>query len=67
MPFLVILDRAVELPGTEVYAAQQSYARARGMDRRESAEDASEVERNPDGTPGDPDRPKLKRRPKSQP
>ncbi len=67
MPFLVILDRAVELPGTEVYAAQQSYARSRGMHRSEATEVTSEVERNPDGTPGDPERPKLKRRPKSHP
>jgi hypothetical protein len=70
MPFIVILDRAVELPGAEVYAAQQSYARSRAT--QSSAAGASsgsdETERNPDGNGADPDRPKLKRRPRrSQP
>ena len=74
MPFLVILDRAVELPGPEVFAAQQSYARARGSARgsdssaapTEQTDDGSgQIERNPDATPIDPDRPRLKRRPKN--
>jgi len=64
MPFVVILDRPVALAGTEVYAAQQSYARSRRLDQPQTAGDNTEVERNADGTPVDPDRPKLKRRPK---
>ncbi len=76
MPFLVTLDQTVELPGTEVYAAQQSYARthdlsaanARGSDNSSEANapaaESSEIERNPDGAVLDPERPKLKRRPK---
>jgi len=73
MPFLVILDQDVELPGKEVFAAQQSYARSRGNDRGPSGSaaedssgaDSSEIQRNPDGAVLDPDRPKLKRRPKN--
>jgi hypothetical protein len=76
MPFQVTLDRTVELPGPEVYAAQQSYARAHSLSDADargggnSGESAasgsgSEIERNPDGAVLDPDRPKLKRRPKN--
>ena len=66
MPFLIILDRPVELPGAEIYAAQQSYARAHTSypGQTASPSDSSEPERNADGTPVDPDRPKLKHRPK---
>ncbi len=68
MPFLVTLDREVALPGAEVYAAQQSYARSRRNDPSQTGAASgvapSETERNPDGTPVDPDRPKLKHRPK---
>lgn len=75
MPFLVTLDQAVDLPGKEVYDAQQSYAlahgfsdanaRATGSNGGENASaDGSEIERNPDGAVLDPDHPKLKRRPK---
>jgi len=72
MPFLVTLDQAVDLPGKEVYDAQQSHARAHGLsdasaraaNRGENASAESEIERNPDGAVLDPDRPKLKRRPK---
>jgi hypothetical protein len=68
MPFLIILDREVALPGAEVYAAQQSYARSHGNNSSQtdpaSGAAPSETERNPDGTPVDPDRPKLKHRPK---
>ena len=72
MPFLVTLDQAVDLPGKEVYEAQQSYVRAHGLSDAnapaanggENASADSEIERNPDGAVLDPDRPKLKRRPK---
>ncbi len=66
MPFLIILDRAVELPGAEVYAAQQSHARSRGTQSSPATASSrsDETERNSDGTAVDPDRPKLKRRPK---
>jgi hypothetical protein len=79
MPFVVTLDQMVELPGTEVYAAQQSYARShslsaanvRGAGHDTSSgtnapgAEGSEIERDPDGTVLDSDRPKLKRRPKN--
>lgn len=66
MPFLIILDRPVELPGAEVYAAQQSYARTHTSYPNQvgSPSSPSEPERNADGTTADPDRPQLKRRPK---
>lgn len=64
MPFLVILDKAVELPGAAVYEAQQSFARARGTPADSAGEGASEIQRNPDGATLDSDRPKLKHRPK---
>jgi|GEM_PF-1481016 len=71
MPFLVTLDQRVELPGKEVYQAQQSYERAHGPSAADntslastSSAESSEIERNPDGTVLDSDRPKLKRRPK---
>ena len=79
MPFQVILDQGVALPGDSVWAAQQSYARThgpagektRGPDNTPVATSGdtnrSEVERNPDGSVVDPDRPRLKRRPKSYP
>jgi hypothetical protein len=66
------LDQDVELPGKEVFSAQQSYARSRGNDRgvsgsveKPSGADSSEIHRNPDGAVLDSDRPKLKRRPKN--
>lgn len=71
MPFLIILDRSVELPGSEVFAAQQSYARARrfsgaaGAGDSSAGTDGSEIQRNPDGAVLDSDRPKLKRRPRN--
>jgi len=77
MPFQVILDQGVALPGDSVWAAQQSYVRTHGPaggntsgpDNTPGATSAdtnrSEVERNPDGSVVDPDRPRLKRRPKS--
>ena len=73
MPFLVIVDRPVELPGAEVYAAQQSYVQVHNpsANAAQSADNngasgatGSEIERNPDGAVLDSDRPKLKRRPK---
>ncbi len=71
MPFLVTLDQTVELPGKEVYQAQQSYERAHGPSaadntgsQRASSAESTEIERNPDDTVLDSDRPKLKRRPK---
>jgi hypothetical protein len=66
MPFLIILDRPVELPGAEVYAAQQSYAHAHPSypEQAGSPSNPSEPERNTDGTTADSDRPKLKHRPK---
>ena len=65
MPFTIILDRPVELPGTDVYAAQQSYARAHASnDRSHTSADSNETQRNLDGSAADPDRPKLKQRPK---
>jgi hypothetical protein len=80
MPFVVTLDQMVELPGTEVYAAQQSYARSHRLSAANvrgaghdassgtntSGAEGSEIERDPDGTVLDSDRPKLKRRPKNQ-
>jgi hypothetical protein len=65
MPFQVILDRAVELPGADVFAAQQGYAHSRGNHDGPEGADSSEIQRNPDGAVLDADRPKLKRRPKS--
>lgn len=78
MPFQVIMDQAVTLPGDSVWTAQQSYTRTHrpawgnssGPDNSAGATSAdsnrSEVERNPDGSVVDSDRPRLKRRPKSQ-
>ncbi len=77
MPFQVILDRPVELPGKGVWTAQQNYARAHwtppasgdGSDgaggSNSPSGDRAESQRNPDGSPVNPDRPRLKRRPKN--
>lgn len=75
MPFVVILDQSVSLPAKEIYVAQQTQARARARSRANAASSisadpattnssGSELERDPDGATLDPDRPKLKRRPK---
>lgn len=53
MPFLVELDRAVELPGADVWAAQQEFARARTHDAAADSELSGE------------ERPQLKRRPRN--
>lgn len=75
MPFLVILDQPVEWTGSEVYAAQQAYARSRGSSGTTTGSDSSvgpdtqgagsKIERDPDDAVLDSDRPKLKRRPKT--
>ncbi len=55
-PFSVVVDEVVELPGAEVYAAQQKYEQAnshRAKTEEEMLESAS-----------DPSKPQLKRRPK---
>lgn len=54
MPFTVILDQPVELPGKQVYDAQQEYAAAHPAASRNSRERESN---------GDAGRPQLKRRP----
>ncbi len=61
MPFSVILDQPVELPSTQVYAAQQSYARAH-LSTRSSASASSANTNSPStvssasaaGSVGDP-------------
>ncbi len=71
MPFEVILEQPVELAGKDVYAAQQSYERAHaasyGSDPNSAGGNSSAAPRNSDGSPVDPDRPVLKRRPKKYP
>lgn len=76
MPFAVILDQTVLLPSQEVFVAQQSHARAQTTSRtNHPSPDTSVAEDTTDTDPGeaathsdgaavDPDRPKLKRRPK---
>ena len=73
MPFTVILDQSVSLPAREVYVLQETRALARlrsnaaspsGADPANANSSGSEIERNPDGATLDPERPKLKRRPK---
>lgn len=62
-PFRVILERPVELPGREVYAAQENYARLHPTTVSD-VEDGNAAAASPaDGIP-DSERPKLKRRPK---
>ncbi len=58
MPFVVVLDRPVELPGQQVLDAQESYAKAN------SAASASSAGANPSMTIPPNERPVLKRRPK---
>lgn len=67
MPFSVVLDQPVDLPGKELFAAEQTYRRDHGLDRNgRTGEQAtgSEIERDPDNATLDPERPKLKHRPK---
>jgi hypothetical protein len=66
MPFAVILDEQVELPGADVYTAQRSYAKQQASKAADSG-NSSEVSRNPDNATLDKDRPALKRRPKKKP
>lgn len=70
MPFLVILDRPVELSGLDVFTAQQNYSRAQGSINGSDGNagvnsGSSEIQRDPEGAVLDSDRPKLKRRPKN--
>ncbi len=77
MPFQILLDRPVDLPGRGVWAAQQNYARAHWTPppsgnggealggANSSGSERGDVQHNPDGSPVDPDRPKLKRRPRN--
>ncbi len=72
MPFSVVVERPVDLPGADVYGAQQNYSRAHHLaDHLDgaatpspSAVEGGPIERDPDGNPIDPGRPKLKRRQK---
>ncbi len=73
MPFTVILDQSVSLPAGELYIAQQKQLQARnranlpdanGTDPPAVSSAAGPIERNPDNATLDPERPKLKRRPK---
>ena len=76
MPFTVILDQSVSLPARELYITQQKQLQARarasspsspnsnGTDPAADNSAAGPIERNPDGATLDPERPKLKRRPK---
>jgi len=75
MPFTVILDQSVALPAQELYIAQQKQLQARnraslpgsnpnGIDPTIDNPSAGPIERNPDSATLDPERPKLKRRPK---
>jgi hypothetical protein len=64
MPFAIVLDQQVELPGTEVYAAQQAYNRTHAAELARSANSTSAISRDPDNATLDSARPKLKRRPK---
>jgi hypothetical protein len=61
MPFVVVLDRAVELPGQPVLEAQESYARAHA-----SASNSGPGDAGGDASMGIPpnERPVLKHRPK---
>ena len=68
MPFQIIVDKPVTLPGAEVVAAQQEYARLhrrRDIDADSTDPGPTEIRRDPDGAVLDSDRPKLKRRPKN--
>ncbi len=69
MPFQVILDQAVELPSKDVFSSQQAYAQSHPS----AGNHDSTVLRSPGSAVGrgvdqddenDPDRPKLKHRPK---
>ena len=74
MPFTVVLDQSVSLPARELYITQQMQLRARasssgssnsvGTDPAADNPSAGPIERNPDSATLDPERPKLKRRPK---
>ncbi len=65
MPFLILLDEAVDLPGAAVQAAQEAHSRAYGLDPQSENLAGSEPG-SADAKPGqDPDRPVLKRRPKN--
>jgi len=68
MPFSVVLDQPVELRGADVFTAQQTYARAHGLDRTGPDHSArgtgNGIEKDPDNADLDSDRPKLKHRPK---
>ena len=67
MPFLILLDETLELPGAAVQAAQLAHARAYGLDSADTLSEGagSEFRRNPDKAVLDSDRPKLKHRPKN--
>ncbi len=75
MPFQVLLEKPVDLPGKSVWGAQHDYARAhpvgvRSTDGSENGgftreSDTSGAEASPGGSDPDPDRPKLKHRPRS--
>ncbi len=65
-PFLVILDEAVQLSGAAVQAAQESHARAYGLDSLSAERDEDLYARGTSAPASDPDRPALKRRPRSR-
>ncbi len=62
MPFVVVLDQAAELPGQQVFDAQESYTRAHPPGRIGSQ--GSESAMDPNMTIPPNERPALKRRPK---
>jgi hypothetical protein len=67
MPFVVVLDKDVELPGAEVYAAQTNYAKAHAATQASMTQTSEDDDQkgSPDLTIPANERPKLKRRPKT--
>lgn len=65
MPFTIVLDRRVELPGEAVYRSQKAYERQNGsFSEAEASRSAIPSTTGARETAKDPDRPILKRRPK---
>lgn len=63
MPFAVVVDQPVTLPGPEVVAANESYARTRAS-AGGSSPDPTSASQDDDSRVPDSHRPKLKRRPR---
>lgn len=67
MPFTVVLDQPATLPGTDVLAAQQAYARTHASTARPSSAAGPASDPDPDDRAQQSQRPKLKRRPRTVP